>query len=208
MYVIACQKPLACDFVFSHKFTFSPERSLFMKRFFILIFSLRVFLCPDTVGQALPLDEKTGKTVYTEVIAVNGVSQKELYRRALNWFKTYFPSPSSVLKEQDTVSCSITGQHGIYIFKTLQKGEQFKSGQVRYTLKVQAKEGRYKYQIDDIFKVATPKVYIEEWLDEKAPDREVRAGYIRQVDTHIRDVIAKLKEAMAKPVKPDAGNDW
>ncbi|HXH18750.1 MAG TPA: DUF4468 domain-containing protein, partial [Chitinophagales bacterium] len=155
-----------------------------------------------------PIDEKTGKVIYTEVVQVNGVAQKELYARALHWFKTYFPNPASVLKEQDTINGRISAQHGINIFKTLAKGERFNSGQVRYSIEVQVKEGRYKYQIDDIFKLATPKVYIEAWLDESSPDKETQLNYVRQVDTHIRDVISKLKEAMARPVQTESSDDW
>jgi len=168
-----------------------------------------LMLLTEANGQAaLPLDAKTGKTVYTEVVQVSGASQKELYARALNWFKTYFPNPASVLKEQDTINGKITGQHGMYIFKTLENGDRFKSGQVKYTIEVQVKEGRYKFQVDDIFKLATPKVYIEEWLDEKAPDKEAQFGYVKQVDAQIKEVIGKLKEAMAKPAGKETGEDW
>lgn len=180
-----------------------------MKSLLILIFSLlTVFRYESAAQVSLPIDEKTGKPVYTEVIQIPETDHAELYGRALNWFKTYFPNPTSVIKEQDALNGKISGQHGIYIFKTLKDGQEFKSGQVRYTIEIQVKEGRYKYQVDDIFKLATPKVYIEEWRDESSPDKEAQFGYLKQVDTQIKEMIGKLKEAMGKPVEKAAGEDW
>lgn len=156
---------------------------------------------------ALPVDETTKKVVYTEVVPVEGVSQADLYARLSSWFKTYFPNPTSVIKSQDAVNGKITGQHGLYVFKTLEDGKQFKVGQVRYSIDVQVKDGRYKYTINDIFKLESPKVYIEEWLDESNPDKVNRFSYATQVDEHIKEVIGMLKEAMAK--KPEVKKeDW
>ncbi len=181
-----------------------------MKSLQILLFLTYSFSWLNANAQkaSLPVDEKSGKTVYTGIVQVGATGSKELYARALNWFKTYFPNPSSVLKEQDTINGKISGQHGLYIFKTLDKGEQFKVGQVKYSIEIQVKDGRYQYQIDDIFKLASPKVYIEEWLDVSSPDKEAQSGYVNQVDTHIKEVISKLKEAINQPIKKDAEEDW
>lgn len=181
-----------------------------MKSLPIVVGALVLLFLIDYNGFAqvnLPIDEKTGKTVYTEVVQVEGADQVELYGRALNWFKTYFPNPASVIKEQDALSGKIAGQHGMYIFKKLDDGTDFKAGQVKYTVEVQVKDGRYKYQVDDIFKLASPKVYIEEWLKD-SPDKEAQTGYLKQVDTQVTGMIAKLKEAMAKPVEKAEGEDW
>lgn len=156
---------------------------------------------------ALPLDEATKKVVYTEVVQVAGVSQADLYNRALNWFKSYFPNPTSVIKTQDPATGTVSGQHGIYIFKTLENGEQFKAGQVKYSIAVQVKDGRYKYTIDDIFKFESPKVYLEEFLDESNPDKTARFGYATQVDKNLQELIVKLKAAMQKGEEPKK-EDW
>ena len=178
--------------------------------------SLKIFLsclpmlltCYASLGQAsLPLDEKTGKTVYTEVVEVNGVGKADLYQRATGWFKTYFPNPASVIKEQDSEGGRIKGQHAMYIYKKLEDGENFKAGQVKYAIEIQVKDGRYKYTVDDIFKLATPKVYIEEWLKEPAPDKEARMGYLKQVDTQINEMIAKMKESLQLE-KVEEKEDW
>ncbi len=180
-----------------------------MKSLLTTIVSLFLLNHTGKAQASLPIDEKTGKTVYTEVVQVEGAGQAELYARALNWANTYFPNPAGVIKEKDALNGKISGQHGLYIFKTLKDQEQpFKAGQVKYTFDIQVKDGRYKYQVDDIFKIASPKVYIEEWLDEKSPDKEAQFEYVKQVDTGIKELIAKLKEAMAKPGEKAKGEDW
>ena len=180
-----------------------------MKTLLVVFISLQIVLCYSSRGQAnLPIDEKTGKAVYTEVVQVPETDHAELYARALNWFQTFFPNPASVIKEKDALNGKITGQHGMYIFKTLKDKTQFKAGQVKFMVEIQVKEGRYKYQVDDIFKFDSPKVYIEEWLDESAPDKEAQFGYLKQVDTQINDMIGSLKEAMGKPVEQETGEDW
>lgn len=180
-----------------------------MKSLLPAILFLLILFTFNTKAQkpSLPIDEKTRKPVYTEVVQVAGVSQAELYKRLLNWFKTYFPNPASVIKEQDSTAGKISGQHGLYIFKDIE-GQQFKSGQVRYTIEIMVKDGRFKYSIYDIFKLQSPKIYIEEWLDESAADKDANFGYLNQVDKHIKEVIARLKEAMQKPVDEKKGEDW
>ena len=177
-----------------------------MKSLPLLVASL--FLSGAVYAQkpSLPIDEKTQKVVYTEVVQVEGVSQAELYKRALNWFKTYFPNPASVIKVQDTTEGKISGQHAIYIYKDID-GAKHKYGQVKYMIEVQVKDGRFKFTINDIFKLESPKVYMEEWLDETHQDKVNRFSYATQVDTHMKELIEKLKAAMQQ-VKVEEKEDW
>ncbi len=176
-----------------------------MLRLTLLIFTLTP-LWLKAQKPALPIDEKTGKTVYTGVVQVDGVSQADLYQRALGWFKAYFPNPTSVIKEQDVLAGKISGQHGIYIYKDL-NGEQHKVGQVKYTIEVLVKDGRYKFTIDDIFRLQTPKEYAEEWLDESHQDKENRFGYARQVHKHMGELIENLKKTMSAAAVEEK-EDW
>ncbi|GIV33803.1 MAG: hypothetical protein KatS3mg031_1338 [Chitinophagales bacterium] len=155
---------------------------------------------------ALPVDAATGKVIYTEVVVVEHVPQSQLYQRALQWFKTYFPNPASVIKEQDSVAGRISGQHAIYIFKDVE-GKPFKVGQVKYRFTVMVKDGRYKYVADDIFRLTSPKEYAEEWLDESHPDKENRFGYARQVHQHITGLIEEFKKAMSA-APAEQSTDW
>src|SRR5688572_25654713 len=75
---------------------------------------------------AIPLDETTQKAKYTEVVQAEGVTQSQLYERALGWFNSYFPNPASVIKVKDPATGVVSGQHGIYVFKTLEDGQKHK----------------------------------------------------------------------------------
>ena len=178
-------------------------------RTLLFVFAVLLAGIPHLFAQkpAIPLDETTKKAVYTEVVKVEGVSQADLYNRALAWFKSYFPNPTSVIKAQDPATGVLSGQHGIYYYKTLEDGKQFKAGQVRYSVEVLVKDGRYKYTIDDIFKLESPKVYLEEWLDESDPDKVNRFHYATQVDKNMQELIAKLKLAM-QTGKEAEKEDW
>lgn len=176
----------------------------------LLLFSCIILtVIPALFAQkpAIPLDETTKKAVYSEVVKVEGVSQADLFNRALAWFKSYFPNPTSVLKVQDPATGVVSGQHGIYFYKNLEEEKQFKMGQVRYTVEVQVKDGRYKYTVDDIFKLESPKVYLEEWLNESDPDKINRFNYAAQVDKNLQELIAKLKIAM-QTGKEAEKEDW
>lgn len=178
-----------------------------MKTLFSLSLMLLTGVCLFAQKPAVPLDETTKKAIYTEVVKVEGASQADLYSRALAWFKTYFPNPTSVIKTQDPATGVVSGQHGIYLFKTLDGGEKHKAGQVRYTVEVQVKDGRYKFTIEDIFKLESPKVYLEEWLDESHPDKTNRFDYATQVDTTMKELITKLKAAMQAGKEAET-EDW
>ena len=156
---------------------------------------------------ALPIDEKTNKPLYTEVVTVDGIAANDLYLRAVNWFKTYFTNPGSVIKENDPAANMINGQHAIYIYNEID-GKRNKEGQVKYRIDIVCKEGRYKYDVHDIFRLASPKVYIEQYLDETAVNKEVQFGYVRQVDTEISEMIVALKKAMQEPVETQSEEEW
>jgi len=180
-----------------------------MTRIFFGLFMLMVLDSNFGFSQkpTLPIDEKTNRPVYTEVVTAEGVSANDLHLRAVNWFKTYFKNPGSVIKENDPATNKINGQHRIYIYNEID-GLKNKAGQVRFRINVICKEGRYKYQVDDIFKLASPKIYIEEYLDESAVNKEAQFGYVRQVDTEINDMMSNLKESMGKPLGAEDEDDW
>ena len=177
-----------------------------LKTLTLIVFSV---VAVSAYAQNIPLDEKTGKAVYTEVVQVDGAGQQELYDRALHWFSTYFQNPASVIKVKEPENGKISGQHGIYIFKSLEEQTmQHKVGQVRYSVEIQARDGRYKYTINDIFKLASPKVYLEDWLKENNPDKASGPIYAKQVDNSIQDLLKNMKATMAQPVPKDEKEDW
>lgn len=155
---------------------------------------------------SVPINESTGHVEYTEVVNVDGVAADKLYKRVEHWFNNYYKNPSSVIETNDPAK-GITGKHFIMVYNTV-NGKQNLYGKVRYFIDVFVRDGRYKYTINDIYFYTVPKVYVEEWLDESAANKDVNLEYLRQVDEFIQTTITDLKKTMASPIPSEAGDDW
>ena len=168
----------------------------------VMIFSLSTLLAQVDV----PLNESTGHVEYTEVVNVDGVAADKLYKRVEYWFNNYYKNPSSVIETADPAK-GISGKHFIMVFNTV-NGKKNLYGKVRYFIDVFVRDGRYKYTINDVYLYQVPKIYVEEWLDESAANKDVNLEYLRQVDEFIQTTIADLKATMAKPLPEEAADDW
>ena len=165
------------------------------------------FMTAHAQAPDLPISEKTGKAVYSSVVNVADVSVADLHDRTVHWFNAYFKNPGSVIKENNKEGHFVKGQHGMNIFDEID-GNKNKAGLVKYRVEVFAKDGRYKYEVYDIFKLANPKQYLEEWLDDSAPHKEVQFEYARQVDEQIKALIENLTQTLSKPVPGQEVDDW
>lgn len=100
--------------------------------------------------ESLPLDSATKEVTYSEVVHVkDSASAKELFDRAKNWFTRTYNSSNDVIQDMDKELCSITGKaiirtHIHYV------GERT-WGQVKYTISVFCKDGKFKYIINDFY---------------------------------------------------------
>ncbi|CAN5243939.1 hypothetical protein BH09BAC1_BH09BAC1_20220 [soil metagenome] len=177
-----------------------------MKR--IALSFMILFLALAVKGQPpVPIEDGTGRVVYTEVVTVAGASQAELYKRLDRWFNTFYKNAGSIIQSQDAAAGKIEGKHTFYIYNEV-NGKKNQYGQVKYTITVEAKEGKYRYKLDDIYYFQVPKLYVEKWLDPAAPNKTVQFGYLQQVHDYMTDLTTKLKEGMAKPVPASGGSDW
>src|SRR5688500_7330056 len=60
---------------------------------------------------AVPIDSITDLITYEGVVEVKGHSAAMLYKRAHDWFQTYYKNPKEVIRENDSVKFSIVGKH-------------------------------------------------------------------------------------------------
>ena len=107
--------------------------------FFLAFTSLSLY------SQNLPIDNKTGKVTYEEVVTVEGTYAEGIYIRANEWFAKTFNSAQDVIQMQDKEAGRIIGKGSISV--TLMKYQQ---GFFEFTISFYAKDGRYKYIITDI----------------------------------------------------------
>jgi hypothetical protein len=108
-----------------------------MKKFIIL--SL-LFVTINSVGQAL---------TYSEVIKVDSVSAKELYNRAKLWLASSYNSSKDVLQIDNTNDGQILGKALFTYHSNVFVSSENTKGNIKYTITITAKDGRYKYEITD-----------------------------------------------------------
>ena len=82
------------------------------------------------------------------------------------------------------------------------------AGSVNYTIKIQFKEGRYKYEIYDINWVKNSYFGIEQWLNENAPNQKEYIGYLNQTDAFFNSLLEDLMEGMQKSTEIPDEDDW
>ena len=154
----------------------------------------------------LPRNESTGKVEFVEVINVDGATAAQLYKRLAHWYNTFYTNPGGVIEKREE-NAEISGKHFIKIHDVLD-GKQYPKGNVRYFITVQVKDGRYRYVLDDIYYYQTPKLYIEEWYDETAVNKEIQYNYLQQAKTFTDELVSSLKANMSQPLAEEGGDDW
>lgn len=176
------------------------------KNIFVLLFALVTLFSVKSYSQNIPVDEETKLITYKEIIPMSG-SKTELYNRALEWINKAYKNPLEVTKVKNVANGVIELTHRIEIYN-IEKEVKRAAGIVDYDLKLELKEGRYRYTFTDFALHQATKMPIEKWLDKT--DRKydpVFEQYLAQVDSHIKELIATLKSAMLPPQEPKK-DEW
>jgi hypothetical protein len=111
----------------------------------IIIACLFIMFFKLTYSQDLPIDTASGKILYTEVVKVDSISKEKSYSKTKEWFALNFKSANDEIQLDDKENFTIIGKGAIKV--TLMS---FDAGFVRFTIKVQAKDNKYKYEISDL----------------------------------------------------------
>ena len=159
----------------------------------VALFSLCVIAAPSSAGQKwkdeypehpMPRNEETGKYEYQEVVDVEG-TQAEIYSRARVWVADRYVSARSVIELEDEAS-------GVLVIKGL-FGEVF----VRHTVRIEAREGRYRCTISGFVLEVGSQPF------EGFQDSKWRRKFFPRVAAKAEATLASLKSAMSKPAE-----DW
>src|SRR5450830_1164209 len=113
---------------------------------FIVLFISNGILAQEKLLGILPL--KDGKVTYTDIIQLQGVSKNEIYNRAKHWFIDTFNSGKDVIQLDDKETGEVIGKG---CFKAVWMINFYSSQSVNVwkTIKIQIKDGRYRYEITD-----------------------------------------------------------
>ncbi len=163
------------------------------------------------VNQApkLPMDEKGEKINYTGVIEVKGTTPGTLYERALLWANTFYKNPTDVIREKDSTAGKMVCKARFKVMNPAdKKGLATDAGNVMYTLTLQFKEGRYRYELTDFNWKQQSYYACERWMDKTKASYEPKFDYyLQQVNSTAVEVLKSLEKSIstAPSAKTD---DW
>ena len=176
----------------------------------LLLMSTTITQAQITATPKLPVDEKTKLICYSKAETVANITQDEFYKRALSWANSYFKNPKDVIREYDRVQGKIVCKARFKIMNPPdKKGFATDGGNVQYTLDIQFKDGKYKYDLTEI-NWKQPSYYAaEKWLDAtNAGYKPEFVYYLKQVDDSTKVVIKSLDKAMHTNQVVDKKEEW
>lgn len=105
---------------------------------------------PDDAAP-LPLDPQTQRIAYQGVVQVPGVSQADLYARAVAWINQTYTADKELVQNPSTGELMLKGARPVSVrheYAGVLRPSY--AGVVRHTLTVYVKDGRYKYIFTDL----------------------------------------------------------
>ena len=174
-----------------------------------------------TIGQVikdLPTDEN-GMISYNGVVQVDSTTADELYLRSKQLFVDVFKSANDVIQMDDKESKIIIGKGFSDMHITVLATST--PIQMWYTLKIQSRDGRYKYDIYDIKFKSYESQYSqntttsaetvfdrESYYRKNGQSRDVYVKYKDAMTSSIRSLITTIKNSMNKGVNDKKSDDW
>ncbi len=150
------------------------------------------------VAPKMPVDETTKLITYTKVVEAEAYNKDTLFTRALDWCNTYYKNPADVIREADSTGDKIVCKARFKISNPADKKEVVTdAGAVMYTLNLEFRDGRYKYEVTEINWKMTSYYPIERWMDTGSDTyKPVYDYYLQQVDEKIKEMLKDLDKAM------------
>lgn len=118
-----------------------------MKKLFIVAFLFISISGYCQLLDGLPTDEN-GRLCFSEVVQLDGVSKDVIYLRSNQFFVDIFKSSKDVIQFDDKEAGILIGKGFSTTYFTAWGTKT--PIQLWYTIKIQSKEGRYKYDIYDL----------------------------------------------------------
>lgn len=156
----------------------------------------------------MPMDPVTGLITYQEVIEEKG-TKDELFNRGSTWLRIFYANPIAVSQVRDQASGIIRGDHQIKLYHTDEAGVKQEAGIILYTFKIEFKEGRYRYTVDNFLVKKVSRYPLEKWMNPMDPEYTPAWNeYLKQVDAFVREAwVPSLKTNMKPEVKKEE-KEW
>ena len=180
------------------------KKSINLLLTYLLVNTLAFSQNPDTV-KLVPVDEETNLITYQETENQVG-TKSELYNRANDWFKSYYPNPGNVTKIKDIEKGLLTGIARLRIFDYDKKGNKFPAGTIQYSIKVDLKDGKYRLTLSKFNLLGASYFPLERWLNEPKLYTKRNKIFLKQLDDKMKELIINFHTLMLPKKKPDT--DW
>ncbi|HRS53465.1 MAG TPA: DUF4468 domain-containing protein [Bacteroidales bacterium] len=174
--------------------------------------SLYIFLCgivtftnlraqkTQQINVKVPIDTITKLISYKEVVQETGTAD-ELYTRAIEWINSFYKNPTGVTKTRDPQNHKIVGVAYFKIKKKDKSGTMLDAGEIGYTITLEFKDNRYRYELTKYNVKKLSYFPLERWLDPKDSQyTEDCPDFILQVDEYTKNLISSLKKGMKAKV--------
>lgn len=187
-----------------------------MRLIIIFIFALLSNVSYAQIIEEMPTDE-SGMINFNEVVEVKDLSMNDLYLNSKTFFVDVFNSAQDVIQMDDKEDALLIGKGFTDItITTMGIGTPIK---MYYTIKIQSKEGRYKYEIYDLFfksypdpqvpETTTPaeKMFaMETYYKRNGKPRGALENYKEQTLLQIDNLRSSIINSMQKTTS--ASSDW
>jgi hypothetical protein len=179
------------------------KHCFYLLSYFLLIslLSFQSFSQPQTKSYNLPVDPDSKKIMYREVIDEQG-KPAYLYDKAIEWFGYYYVNAQSVYTVQNKENGKIEGIGRIKIYYIDEvSGDRRDGGLIQYQIKIELKDNKYRYTLNDFNLKGASRYPIEKWMNKTDPAYNSNwDSYLYQVDTTMQRLISTLKEKMKPTV--------
>jgi hypothetical protein len=173
-------------------------------RIFLFLALLQAGYVFSQQAPQLPVDPDTKLITYKEVVNQEG-SKDDLFNRGMGWLRIYYLNPNAIANVMDKANGKIEGIGRLRLYYFDKDSNRLDAGIVTYAIKLEFKDNKYRYILNDFNLKAVSRVPLERWMNKKDPAYNPQwDAYLYQVDTTMQRLVKSLKEGMKpKAVKKD-----
>lgn len=167
------------------------QPSIYLNSLFLI---LPLIISFQSFGQAITINEETGKYTKQEVIEFDSISKDELFNKAIEWITLNYNSANDViqLSDKETGKIILKGNFSTNLW--------WKQGWIRHTLILEFKDNRFRYTYTDLsyYSAGSGEVSFEGKMAGKKKA-------LAETEENIDNSIASLTNYIKKPIQED---DW
>lgn len=154
-------------------------------------------LAQETAPQ-LPIDPDLKLITYKEVVNQTG-TKVQLFNRAAEWLPKQYANPVDVTKVRNPETGLIEIRHRFDVSYE-EKGVPRTGNSIDYTMRLEFKDGRYRYTITNFLIHDVSRAPVEKWLNKSDKGYSPAwDSYLSQLDAAVKKLVESLKQGMMPP---------